>query len=100
MGVTKEAVIDRFAQPQFVLALALIAIFAGAYFADLSDETMKGAIIAGFSGAWGYYLGSSRGAVSQTENVGKALDLANGPKQVEVTNTEKNPVPVSADDRG
>lgn len=71
--------IDRFAQPQLLLALILIGLFGWAYSEDVSDATMKGALIGAFSGAWGYYLGSSRGAQSQTENVGKALDLASAP---------------------
>jgi hypothetical protein len=68
--------IDRFLQPQLLLALLLIGMFGWAYSEDVADATMKGALIGAFSGAWGYYLGSSRGATSQTENVSKALDLA------------------------
>lgn len=71
--------IDRFLQPQLLLALILIGLFGWAYSEDVSDATMKGALIGAFSGAWGYYLGSSRGATSQTENVSKALDLAASP---------------------
>jgi hypothetical protein len=37
-------------------------MFGWAYSEDVADATMKGALIGAFSGAWGYYLGSSRGA--------------------------------------
>jgi hypothetical protein len=70
---------DRFLQPQLLVALSLIGMFAWAYGVDPSDATMKGALIGAFAGAWGYYLGSSRGAQSQSENVSKALDLAASP---------------------
>jgi len=73
----------------------LVALFTGAYIAHPNDGTLNGAIIAAFSAAWGYYIGSSKGMTTQAENVGKVLDLANTPRQVEVTNTEENPVPTT-----
>jgi hypothetical protein len=94
MAVNNSSIVDRFATPQFVLCLALVAIFTGAYFNDPSDKTMGGAIIAAFSASWGYYLGSSRGSTAQSENMGKVLDLATGPKEVIVSNSEDNPIPV------
>jgi hypothetical protein len=61
--------------PRFIIAYTIIIGFAAAYVHDPS-ETMTGALIGAFAGAWGFYLGSSRGAASANESVGKALDLA------------------------
>lgn len=65
----------RFGDPRFVIAYTIILLFAGAYVFHPS-ETMNGALIAAFAGAWGYFLGSSSGSAKATENTGKALDLA------------------------
>lgn len=77
-----------FKDPRFVIAMSIITLFAGAYIATPTPE-MAGAIIAAFSGAWGYYLGSSSGAAKSADNAGKALDLAaagpNGPIKPDVT---------------
>lgn len=64
-----------FRDPRFVVAYTIIVGFAVAYIHNPSD-TMNGALIAAFAGAWGYYLGSSSGASTTREQVGKALDLA------------------------
>ncbi len=95
----KSLLVERFATPQFVISFMLVGLFTGAYIAHPNDGTLNGAIIAAFSAAWGYYIGSSKGSLTQTENVGKALDLAstsaNSPtSKVEVVNTEDNPVPI------
>jgi len=63
-----------FKDPRFVIAMSIICLFSGAYIANPTAE-MSGAIIAAFSGAWGFYLGSSSGAAKNADNVGKALDL-------------------------
>jgi len=64
-----------FRDPKFVIAYTIILGFAAAYICNPSD-TMNGALIAAFAGAWGYYLGSSNGSSQQRENTSKALDLA------------------------
>ena len=64
-----------FHDPRFVIAYTIILLFAGAYIFHPS-ETMNGALIAAFAGAWGFFLGSSSGAAKQADNAGKALDLA------------------------
>jgi len=64
-----------FRDPRFIIAYTIIILFAGAYIAKPTD-TMTGAIIAAFAGAWGYYLGSSSGSARANDNTGKALDLA------------------------
>lgn len=64
-----------FRDPRFVIAYTIILGFAAAYI-HKPDETMKGALIAAFAGAWGYFLGSSSSSNAVREQVGKALDLA------------------------
>lgn len=44
-----------------VVATFIIVLFAVAYIRDPND-TMQGALLMAFAGAWGYYLGSSKGA--------------------------------------
>lgn len=66
---------NGFADPKFVIAYTIILGFALAYIHNPS-ETMNGALIAAFAGAWGFYLGSSSGSSIVREQVGKALDLA------------------------
>lgn len=61
--------------PKFIIAYTIIVGFAAAYVYNPS-ETMNGALIAAFAGAWGYYLGSSNSSNIVREQVGKALDLA------------------------
>lgn len=66
---------SAFADPKFVIAYTIILGFAAAYIFHPS-ETMNGALIAAFAGAWGYYLGSSNSSNAVREQVGKALDIA------------------------
>lgn len=61
---------------KLMIAVSVIGLFAWAYAADTNDDTMKGALIAGFAGAWGFYLGSSNSAVERRVTQDKALDLA------------------------
>lgn len=61
--------------PKFLIAYTIIAGFFIAYIFNPS-ETMNGALIAAFAGAWGYYLGSSNSSNMVREQVGKALDIA------------------------
>lgn len=64
-----------FRDPRFVIAYTIIVGFAAAYVHN-PDDTMKGALIAAFAGAWGYFLGSSSSSGVIRDQVGKALDLA------------------------
>lgn len=66
---------SSFSDPRFVIAYTIILGFSAAYVFNPSD-TMNGALIAAFAGAWGYYLGSSNSSNAVREQVGKALDLA------------------------
>ena len=67
--------VTTFKDPKFVIAYTIILGFASAYIYNPS-ETMNGALIAAFAGAWGYYLGSSNSSNAVREQVGQALDLA------------------------
>jgi len=54
--------------PRLWLTFTLIALFAGAYFRETQpDQMMKGAMIAAFAAAYGYWLGSSSGSRSKDE---------------------------------
>jgi hypothetical protein len=68
----------RFGAFRALLAAALVAAFLVAYFLDRTDETLKGALIAAFSAAWGYWLGSSQGAAENRETLNR---MAEGPKE-------------------
>lgn len=68
--------LDRWADPRLLITLLLIGLFAWAYSANTGDDTMKGALIAAFAGAWGYWLGSSRGSADNAARADKALDIA------------------------
>lgn len=59
--------------PRFVITLLLIGLFGFAYVQDPADDSMKGAIIAAFSTAYGFWL-ASKDKEKSTENTGKALD--------------------------
>ena len=61
--------------PKFIIAYTIIACFMAAYIRH-PTETMNGALIAAFAGAWGYYLGSSNSSNVVREQMGKALDIA------------------------
>lgn len=54
---------------QAMIAGFIILLFGAAYMKEPTDDTMKGALIAAFAGAWGYYLGSSKGASENRETL-------------------------------
>lgn len=60
------------------VAGTIIVGFFAAYFSDPSDETMKGALIAAFAGAWGFYLGSSQGARDSREALHRQIERQAG----------------------
>ena len=67
---------NDFLSPKLLIALVVLGMFGWALSVDPDDATMKGALIAGFAGAWGYYLGSSNASSQQHRQMDKALDLA------------------------
>lgn len=62
--------------PRFAITLLLIGLFGFAYIHDPADQAMKGAIIAAFSAAYGFWIGA-KGNEQATENTGKAFDAIN-----------------------
>lgn len=61
--------------PRLFVAFAIIGLFGWAFAANMGDETMKGALIAAFAGAWGFYLGSSNNAARANDRADKAIEL-------------------------
>jgi hypothetical protein len=59
------------------IALIIILAFFAAYFHDPS-QVMQGALIAAFAGAWGYYLGSSKGAAENRDQLNRVTDKLSG----------------------
>lgn len=59
---------------KIVIALIIVGMFARAYIKN-PDDTMKGALIAAFAGAWGYYLGSSNTAKLANDRADSAIQL-------------------------
>lgn len=64
---------SQWAEPRFIITLLLIGLFGFAYMHDPADQAMKGAIIAAFSAAYGFWIGSKQNEQA-TENTGKAFD--------------------------
>lgn len=62
---------------RFIIAFSIICLFAYAFVRAPEDDTMKGALIAAFAGAWGYFLASTQSQHKLREQMGQALDLAN-----------------------
>lgn len=60
-------------EPRFIITLLLIGLFGFAYLHDPADQAMKGAIIAAFSAAYGFWIGSKNNEQA-TENTGKAFE--------------------------
>lgn len=63
---------NQWNDPRFIITLLLIVLFGAAYLHDPADQAMKGAIIAAFSAAYGFWLGSKQNDKA-TENTGEAF---------------------------
>lgn len=61
---------------QFLIAVGILSLFAISYASNTNDETLKGALIAGFAGAWGYFLGSSDAGKRAGDRADKAIEVA------------------------
>lgn len=84
-----------------IMAFAVVALFGWAFVKNPTNETIIGALIAAFAGAWGFYLGGSKvGSDTATKNADTlretALTAAIGPQAVEVVNAPANPVPTQS----
>lgn len=67
---------SEFLNPRFAISLIVLCIFGWAFGENVSDDTMKGAIIGALNVVAGYWLGSSNSSNAVREQVGKALDIA------------------------
>ena len=70
--------------PRFVITLLLVGLFGYAFAQDTNDEAMKGAIIAAFSTAYGFWLAGKEKEQS-TANTSKALTA--------ILNAQETPLP-------
>lgn len=59
-----------------MVAAVIIVGFFVAYFLDPTNDIFRGAIVAAFATAVGYYLGSSQGAHENREHMNRAHDAA------------------------
>jgi hypothetical protein len=88
------------------VALILLAYFGWAFYNNPTDDTIIGALLMAFAGAWGFYLGGSKtGADTAAKNADTvaaqaqaATDTASGangaaPQPVTVVNQPDNPIP-------
>lgn len=78
-------------EPRFIITLLLIGLFAFAYLHDPADQAMKGAIIAAFSAAYGFWIGSKNNE-QNSENTGKAFDAIKEAARAGSTTTEAGEV--------
>lgn len=61
--------------PRLFVAFTIIGLFGWAFARNVSNETMVGALIAAFAGAWGYYLGSSNSANQANDRADRGMEL-------------------------
>lgn len=64
---------ERWNDPRVLVTLILIGLFAYAYIQEPSDEAMKGALIAAFAAAYGFWIGANQSSAKATENTGDAF---------------------------
>lgn len=84
-----------------IMAFAVVGLFGFAFVSNPTDQTIIGALIAAFAGAWGFYLGGSKvGADTATKNADTLAETARvattTPQPVEVINTPDKPVPTES----
>lgn len=82
--------------PRFIITLLLVGLFGYAYVQDASDESMKGAIIAAFSTAYGFWLAGKEKERS-SENTGKAFDAILAAQEAPATTMPQRRVTDAAD---
>lgn len=61
--------------PRLFVAFTIIGLFGWAFARNTDNETMVGALIAAFAGAWGYYLGSSNSANQANDRADRGLEV-------------------------
>lgn len=67
---------NGFRDPKFLISLVVLGIFGWAFGENVTDDTMKGAIIGALNVVAGYWLGSSNSSNAVREQVGQALRIA------------------------
>ena len=79
---------------RFIVAMTVIGLFAWAYAENPTDDTLLGALIAGFAGAWGFYLGSAKVNQEAREQQARLIDVIE--KQSPAATTEQMNVKADA----
>lgn len=76
-----------------IISTAIVALFAWAYANNVDDDMMKGALIAAFSSAVAYWLGSSKGSNEKSRVINEEMrETSQLPKSVTVDNPPSDPV--------
>jgi hypothetical protein len=57
-----------------MVSVIIIGGFFVAFFMNPADQTFRGAIVTAFAAAWGFWLGSSRGAHENREHLNAHQD--------------------------
>lgn len=60
--------------PALAVSFTVIVLFGAAYAQNPNNEMLIGALISAFTGAVGYWLGSSKGAQDNRDQLNKAQD--------------------------
>lgn len=90
--------------PRAVITAVVLLLFGYAYAQNPSDEMMKGALIAAFSLAVSYWLGSSKGSSDKAEQIERQDQSAQVERRfketqnVVVVNQPDDPVPTRSED--
>jgi hypothetical protein len=79
-----------------LMAFSVVGLFAFGFASNPHDQTIVGALIAAFAGAWGFYLGGSKvGADTATKNAdtlaARASEAPSGTPADPVSVTETKP---------
>ncbi len=79
-AITLPAITVPRMQFRDAVVTAIIAAFIVAYFREATpDQMMKGALLTAFAAAWGFHLGSSKGAAENRDALNKQLDKLTSP---------------------
>jgi hypothetical protein len=89
--------VTNWSDPRLWISFALIGLFGYAYVREPS-ELLEGALIAGFSTAYGFWLGSSKGNQSATENTRAAFDTIKAVAGGQATGKADDPLHVVPED--
>ncbi len=80
-----------------LVALILLGYFGWAFYKNPTNETIIGALLMAFAGAWGFYLGGSKvGSDTATKNADTVAAQAQSaiPTDTHPENPPEHPVPV------